>query len=96
MTFIMLLPNMATLRPWLAAQFITCCMRWTLDENVAIIILFPSALANSLSKLSPTIRSLGVKPVRSELVESLIRAKTPSLPSWASLGRSIIPPSIGV
>ena len=49
-----------------------------------------------LSSASPTVRSDGVYPGCSTLVDSHIKSSTPSLPIWESRFRSMISPSTGV
>ena len=96
MALSILRPNTATLRPFVTALSTICCILWMLDANVAMMMRLPSALANSRSKVSPTLRSEGVWPGRSALVESAIRASTPLLPSSPKRARSMISPSMGV
>ena len=71
-------------------------MRWMLEEKVAMMILRSPAIWNSLLNDSPTVRSLGVLPGISMLVESGSSASTPWLPSSPKRPRSMTPPSMGV
>ena len=73
-----------------------CWMRWMLLAKVAMMIRLLPAFLNSLSKLSPTMRSLGVLPGFSALVESASRARTPWLPSSPNRARSMTSLSMGV
>ena len=93
--FSILLPETATLRPFLAAASIICCTLCTFDAKVATIIRLLQPL-KICSNFSPTLLSLIAYPGRSTFVLSERTARTPSFPSSPSLARSIISPTIGV
>ena len=92
----MLLPSTTTFLPNLYAVLIICCTRSTLDAKVATKIRVFLWSANRVSKVLPTVFSEGVKPGRSALVESHIRASTPFLPISAKRCKSIASPNTGV
>ena len=84
------------MRPNSAARSITCCKRWILDANVAIISLRPLFSLNIVRMERPTVASLIDEPGRSTLVLSHSNSSTPCLPISAMRCKSIILPSIGV
>ena len=59
-TFTMLRPERATLRPYFTAQFIIICTRLMLEAKVATIIRLPSARMNSASRELFTVCSVWV------------------------------------
>ena len=91
----MLRPDRQILRLYRFASSITCWRRWIFEAKVAMIMRPLASLKYSL-KVAPTLFSEIVKPGRSALVLSDMRAKTPSLPSSPNLFKSITLPSMGV
>ncbi len=75
----MLRPTKATLRPTREAMSMTCWMRW-MEEAKHDKTTRRGAERQRSSRRGTTARSDGVKPGRSTFVESLKRARTPSLP----------------
>ena len=70
-------------------------MRWMCEEKV-VTSTRPAAWRKIASNSAPTLRSEGVMPGRSTLVESEKRSATPSAPSSASRPMSGSRPSSGV
>ena len=94
-TLTMLRPITTTLRLNITAASIACCIRDTLDANVAKTTR-PFASPTACLIAGPTELSDPVVPGFSTFVESDNSANTPLLPSSANLCISIKRPSTGV
>ncbi len=91
----MLRPSSATLRLWCTAALTIIWMRLTLVLKIATKMR-PGALSIISMKLFSMVLSLGVRPIRSALVLSLIRSSTPSRPNSSSRVTSVFSWSSGL
>ena len=76
-------PTTETILPQAAAASMTCWIRWMCDAN-DVTITRPCAWRTMSRSAAPTVRSEGVRPGRSALVESASSRATPASPSSRS------------
>ena len=89
-------PRVATLRPLATAASITCWTRWMWLAKQATTTRRPARAMNTRRMVAPTVRSDGVKPGSSALVESDSSRRMPGSSASAPMrDRSVRRPSTG-